>query len=40
MNALTLLMDDHKALKKLLSRGEDTTERAVKTRRELLIASR
>jgi hemerythrin-like domain-containing protein len=36
MNALTLLMDDHKALKKLLSRGEDTTERAVKTRRELL----
>jgi hemerythrin-like domain-containing protein len=36
MNALTLLMDDHKALKKLLSRGEDTTERAVKTRHELL----
>jgi len=36
MNALTLLMDDHKTLKRLLSRGEDTTERAVKTRHELL----
>jgi iron-sulfur cluster repair protein YtfE (RIC family) len=36
MNALTLLMDDHKMLKKLLTQGEDTTERAVKTRHELL----
>jgi len=36
MNALTLLMDDHRAMKKLLNRGEETTERAVKTRHELL----
>ena len=36
MNALTLLKEDHKTLKKLLSDGEDTTERAVKTRHQLL----
>jgi len=36
MNALTLLKEDHQALKKLLTRGEETTERAVKTRHELL----
>ena len=36
MNAITLLKEDHKTLKKLLSEGEDTTERAVKTRHQLL----
>ena len=36
MNAITLLKDDHKSLKKLLDEGEDTTERAVKTRHQLL----
>jgi len=36
MNALTLLRADHRSMKKLLAQGEDTTGRAVKTRRELL----
>ncbi len=36
MNALTLLKEDHQKLKKMLDAGEDTTERAVKTRTELL----
>lgn len=36
MNALTLLREDHRSMKKLLVQGEDTTERAVKTRQELL----
>ena len=36
MNAITLLKEDHKTLKKLLREGEDTTERAVKTRHQLL----
>ena len=36
MNALTLLEDDHKDIKKLLNKADDTTERAVKTRAALL----
>jgi hemerythrin-like domain-containing protein len=36
MNALTLLEDDHKDIKKLLEKGDETTERAVKTRASLL----
>jgi len=36
MNAITLLEDDHKELKTLLEKGDDTTERAVKTRAALL----
>jgi hypothetical protein len=36
MDAITLLKDDHKGLKTLLEKGDDTTERAVKTRTELL----
>jgi hypothetical protein len=36
MDALTLLKNDHKELKKHLEAGEDTTERAVKTRAEIL----
>jgi hemerythrin-like domain-containing protein len=36
MHALTLLMDDHQKLKKMLKDGDETTERAVKTRTELL----
>jgi hemerythrin-like domain-containing protein len=35
MNAITMLMDDHRAVKKLLSELESTTERGVKTREEL-----
>jgi hypothetical protein len=35
MDALTLLKDEHDAVKKLLTEGEDTTERAEKTRTEL-----
>ncbi|HET7646060.1 MAG TPA: hemerythrin domain-containing protein [Candidatus Limnocylindria bacterium] len=35
MNALTLLKDDHDLIKKLLAEGEETTERAEKTRTEL-----
>jgi hemerythrin-like domain-containing protein len=36
MNALTLLEDDHKDIKQLLKKADDTTERAVKTRAALL----
>lgn len=36
MNAITLLKEDHVLLRKLLETGEDTTERAVKTRPALL----
>ena len=35
MNAITLLTDEHAAMKKLLSELESTTERGVKTREEL-----
>ena len=35
MNALTMLMDDHDKMKKLLNEPESTTERGVKTRAEL-----
>jgi hypothetical protein len=35
MNALTMLMDDHEKMKKLLNELESTTERGVKTRAEL-----
>jgi Hemerythrin HHE cation binding domain len=35
MNALSLLMDDHKRVKKMLTEGEETTERAEKTRAEI-----
>jgi hypothetical protein len=34
-NAIELLESDHEKVKKLLERGDDTTERAVKTRTEL-----
>jgi hemerythrin-like domain-containing protein len=36
MDALTLLKRDHDKVKKLLTEGEETTERAEKTRTELL----
>ena len=36
MDAVTLLETDHRRLEDLLARGEDTTERAKTTRRELL----
>jgi hypothetical protein len=36
MDALTLLKNDHDELKKHLEAGEDTTERAVKARAEIL----
>jgi len=36
MDAITLLKDDHRRFKKMLEEGEETTERAVKTRKELL----
>jgi len=36
MDAIELLTDDHAALKKLLEQGDQTTERGVKTRTELL----
>jgi hemerythrin HHE cation binding domain-containing protein len=36
MDALTLLKNDHEELKKHLEAGEDTTERAVKSRAEIL----
>ena len=35
MNALTMLKNDHDAMKKLLTELESTTERGVKTRQEL-----
>jgi phosphoribosyl-ATP pyrophosphohydrolase len=36
MDAITLLKDDHRRFKKMLEEGEETTERAVKTRKALL----
>ncbi len=36
MDAIKLLTDDHAALKKLLEQGDQTTERGIKTRTELL----
>ena len=36
MNAIKLLEEDHVTIKKLLNEGEETTERAEKTRTELL----
>ena len=36
MNAIDLLIDDHEKVKDILTRLSDTTERAVKTRTELL----
>jgi hemerythrin-like domain-containing protein len=36
MNAIKLLEDDHKDLKQVMEKGEDTTERAVKTRAAVL----
>ena len=36
MDAITLLETDHRRLESLLKQGEDSTERAVKGRRELL----
>jgi hemerythrin superfamily protein len=35
MNAIAMLTDDHRAVKKLLSELESTTERGIKTREEL-----
>ena len=35
MNAISMLTDDHRAVKKLLSELESTTERGVKTREEI-----
>src|SRR5689334_25256325 len=35
MDAITLLIDDHKRIKKMLAEGDETTERAEKTRAEL-----
>jgi len=35
-DAIALLKEDHKELKKLMSQLDDTTERAVKTRQQLL----
>ena|SRR5438046_1539160 len=40
MNAITLLEDDHRKVKKLLAEGEETTERAEKTRAELYATLR
>jgi hypothetical protein len=36
MDAITLLKEDHRLFKKLLEEGDETTERAKKTRMELL----
>ena len=36
MDAITLLKEDHRLFKKLLEQGDETTERAKKTRMELL----
>src|SRR6478609_4667437 len=35
MNAITLLEEDHKKIKKMLAEGDSTTERGEKTRTEL-----
>ena len=40
MNAITLLEEDHRKMKKLLSELESTTERGVKTREELFATVR
>jgi hypothetical protein len=40
MDAITLLEDDHRKVKKLLSEGEETTERAEKTRAQLYASLR
>jgi iron-sulfur cluster repair protein YtfE (RIC family) len=40
MNAITLLEDDHRTVKRLLAKGEETTERAEKTRTELYATLR
>jgi hypothetical protein len=40
MNAITLLEDDHRKVKKLLAEGEETTERAEKTRTQLYATLR
>jgi hemerythrin-like domain-containing protein len=40
MDAITLLEDDHRKVKKLLSEGEETTERAEKTRAQLYATLR
>ena len=40
MNAVTLLEDDHRKVKKLLAEGEETSERAEKTREELYATLR
>lgn len=40
MNAISLLEEDHRKMKKLLSELESTTERGVKTRRELFATVR
>ena len=36
MDAITLLKEDHRLFRKLLEQGDETTERAKKTRHELL----
>ena len=36
MDAIAMLKDDHKKVKKMLSDGDESTERAVKTREELI----
>jgi len=36
MHAITMLKEDHQKVRTMLNDGEDTTERAVKTRTELL----
>ena len=40
MNAIAMLTDDHRAVKKLLSELETTTERGIKTREELFARIR
>ena len=40
MNALTLLENDHKKMRKLLEELESTTERGIRTREELYSTSR
>jgi hypothetical protein len=40
MDAITLLKTDHDRMKKLLARGDDTTERAEKGRKEILSTVR
>jgi hypothetical protein len=40
MNAITLLEDDHRKVKKMLAEGEETTDRAEKTRKQLYATLR